>query len=623
VKQDNKLSMDDQRRGRQHLRFFATFLIVTGIAIFPPSVSAQIQTPGNTSCQRTSPMLIAPMMGRVGYGEMDGEGRWRQPALKATTARQLAHMLDQLEPSGASGEVVLGYTLSIPLLWLFEEHSGNWRLDKRKLDFYLNIVRSVPRPAVVALLGNHFSPSSALTRHLARNPANYMWLANGMPPTSVYFSTQVHAFTLETDPNIPINRLRFQAMAAALKGLADIERTHPGRVRAVTLMGEVHHLFPDLKGGTGKFEKLQFTDYSPNSIQSFREWLKRRFERLEWLNEAAGTNFASWNDVNPPSKDLRHDKPTSLQQHVDAYASGSVPVFGWLASGRQAPRIEVYVNATLAGLAETGLSRLDVYEAVPEMAGAGSGYRYDLNYRQLPPGTHRIDVVWRKSEGQTVLLGTSDLQVADRNGDLSGKDLRKAFDEKGTLTIATSGERGWLDHPRDQLDLYFNPWAALWQRFREDQVERFLVDTYNRAKTYGFPADRLYSHQLLPGKNGSWNRMLFAADRTNQAHSPYAKGLTLYGGASFTPELARRVGWQRFGIPEFNPLMGKHPDSAANALRAFEDACADFISPYFMDIDWDIPPGPSDGHETMLIHPLNMNKGANHFYRAIVQMIQR
>lgn len=597
--------------------------VVTILALACSWAGAQAPSNTNATCQRAEPLLIAPMMGRIGYGEMDGEGQWRQRASEATTAGRLALMLDKLEPGGASGEVVLGHTLSIPLLWLFEAHASGWRLDKRKLDFYLGIVRNVPRPAVVSLLANHFSPDSALARHLARDPTNYMWLANGKPPSSVYFSTQVHAYTLETDSTIPVNRLRFQAMDAVLKGLADIERKQPGRVRAVTLMGEIHHLFPDLKGGTGKFDQLQFTDYSPRSIRSFQAWLKRRFERLDWLNEAAGTHFSSWEAVTPPSKDLRHNAGAVLQDHVDAYADGHVPVFGWLASADTAPRIEVYINGALAGLAETGLSRLDVYEAVPGMASSNSGYRFDLNYRSLPAGRHRVDVVWRKSPDQAVVLGTRDLRLADRAGVLADTDLRAAFEEKGATPLSTSGEGGWLDHPPNQLDLYFNPWAALWQRFREDQVENFLRTTHARAKASGFPADKLYSHQLVPGKNGSWNRMLFAADRTNQPLSPYAKGLTLYGGAAFTPELARRVGQQRFGLPEFNPLMGKHPETAEQALRAFEAACAEFISPYFMDLDWNIPPGPSDGHETMLIHPLNTHKGANHFHRAIINMVKR
>ena len=54
--------------------------------------------------------------------------------------------------------------------------------------------------------------------------------------------------------------------------------------------------------------------------------------------------------------------------------------------------IDVYLNGQHVGEAEYGLSRLDVYEAIPWLRDSDIGFRFDLDYRELADGAIRNEV---------------------------------------------------------------------------------------------------------------------------------------------------------------------------------------------------------------------------------------
>ena len=558
------------------------------------------------ACERREPFLLAPVIERVGSPE------------------RLAEALNTLEPGGPSGEVVVGYTLGIPLFSLFIRNADGWHFEPAALDSYLSVIRQVPRPVVVYLLANHFSPTGPLVRELASDPANLMVMGNGRSPATNYFGTNVIPFTLSTNPDIPVNTYRNQALSRAMAALVSLGAEFPGRIRAVTLLGEVHHLVDDILNAPGNYKNLQFTDYSPRSREEFRGWLKEKFRRLSRLNQATAAKARRWSDIAPPNRDLHQESFRDVKQHIDAYASGFLPVFGWLNSAERPGAIAIYLDGRRKGTAVHGLSRLDVYEAVEAIGDPNTGFRYDLDYRRLAPGKHRIEVVLEDG-GRRLRLFGRDIWMLNRKGRLS----TRVWDEKlrqlaGVPGVAATAKlSAWLDHPEPDLKLFYNPLAALWQEFRETQVENFLADAWRRAAQSGFDTRRIYSYELNPYLNGSWNDMVFAVGRTNRKSSPYSPGVTLYGGQASSPRVAEWLGGRTYGVPEFNPLQFKDPQSVAAALAYQEAQCAAFVGPWYMVSDPDLTLASPGSFANFLIDPNNPRKGENYFYAAIQAMASR
>lgn len=585
-------------------------------------------SPGTRPCPGRGAFLIAPVLGGIGFAEFLEEGaRYRDAGFDS--AQAVRALLEEIEPGGPGGEVELGYTLVVPLLSLFARSGDGWRFDEERADFYLDLVVEVGRPAVVYLLGNHFTRSPdaehSLAEALLEDPVNVMVFADGQRPGGRYFATDVKPFTLSADERIPVNRYRFGALREMTSRLLALDREHPGLVRAITLGGEIHHLFPDLEHGTGRYEDVRFTDYSDLAVREFRAWLAERYASAATLDRETGTDFASLADAVPPSADIRHQRLRGYWDHVDAYADGRLPVFGWVHARSGTPSVEIHLDGRRVGEATTGLNRLDVYEAVEAISDPNVGFRYDLDFSQLAPGIHELAVAVADPGGGRRLLGVRRIVVmtpdqSPPRSDWSGDGLGDAWPP---LAGGDSDTRGSLDHPRDLQDLYFNPYARLWQRFREFQSERFLRKLWEIATGSGFDAERVFSHQLLPALNGSWNDLLFAAGATLREDSPYRPGLTLYGGLTASPLALARTFGRPYGVPEFHPLLDRDPAAHRRALRFHADACAVFVSPYHMNV---YPPGyerPPDGHEAMEITPDNPARGSAFLFQALAEMVTR
>jgi hypothetical protein len=135
----------------------------------------------------------------------------------------------------------------------------------------------------------------------------------------------------------------------------------------------------------------------------------------------------------------------------------------------------------------------------------------------------------------------------------------------------------------------------------------------------GFDKDRVFSHQLIPTLNGSWNDMLFAAQASLSPASPYLPGMTVYGGSTFTPALIKKAAGRRYGLPEFHPLQHKDDDIPEAILRYHYAHGAVFITPYFMSIRNEHQKGQA-AHDRMLITPTNTERGSDNLYRAIKKL---
>lgn len=184
---------------------------------------------------------------------------------------------------------------------------------------------------------------------------------------------------------------------------------------------------------------------------------------------------------------------------MDSYAAGSVPIFGWadMAAG---DRIEVNLDGERLGEVRYLLSRMDVYDALPYLAGSDVGFHYELEYKHLDPSAHVIHVVVRRADGQCFLLGRRTMRIPGRTA-VAGRG-HPNFDHLPPM--AGAGLTGCLDHPADGQLLLYNPFAAEWQRFQELQVSNLLAHFTRIAVESGLgsnqdllPPDRLVSRRIM------------------------------------------------------------------------------------------------------------------------------
>lgn len=572
------------------------------------------------SCQRDAPMLVAPYFHGTELPAADAP-QPLQAADLASMALTLSARLDAMQPRDVPRTIALGYTLTIPILSLFQPTAeGGWQFSPRTLQAYLDLIDQVDRPVVVYLVSEHFSKDGALTRSLLQDPRNVMAKPDGTPPVSRYFTDAIFPFTLSVDEQVPVNRLRFDGIRQTARALRALDQRHPGRIQAVTLGGEFHHLFDGLQDNTGKFSDIAYTDYSALAQQEFRTWLRQRHTSLNALNRAMGTHFSDWEQVRAPSGDIRTTPLEGFWQHMDANAGGSLPVYGWIDTAAGVNAIQVELDGRRIGRAQLGLNRLDVYQARADIRDPNTGFRYDLALQNLAPGVHRLRLVAEMRDGTQRLIAAREIARMGPDQNLRKRPQPVPRVPESALT-PLDAQLFWLDSPREMQDVYFNPFAVEWQRFREEQVRRHIGKLFELVAGEGFDPTRLFSHQLLPYLNGGWNDTLFAAGRSFE-DAPFRPGLTLYGGLTVSTLALRYTGGRPYGVPEMNPLLGK---DAAEPLQALDFAlahCARFVSPSFMNLT-DAHTATSDTYSLFLVAPDSRHAHGRHFYSAIEKFVRR
>ncbi|WP_237233965.1 beta-galactosidase, partial [Rothia nasisuis] len=144
-----------------------------------------------------------------------------------------------------------------------------------------------------------------LTRELSADPRNLLQLPDGRSPVVEYFGNRVVPYTLLTDPSIPVNRYRFEALRYVAQRLQALPAAVRNRIVAVTLAGEVHQMFPDFENGMGDHAAQVTTDYSPASVEGFRAFLAKRYGSLQALNAQLGSAFTSFPEIQAPARDAR------------------------------------------------------------------------------------------------------------------------------------------------------------------------------------------------------------------------------------------------------------------------------------------------------------------------------
>lgn len=546
---------------------------------------------------------------------------------KRSGATAISRLLDTLEPGGAKGSIQVGYTATLQLLGLYQQTPKGWAIDKARVDRFLDVISNVQRPVVLYFSADHFDSVNPLAEALAKDERNLMQLRDGKPLKLDYFGYRIIPYTMSTDPAIPVNKYRFEALDYLAKRINALPKAVQSRIVAYTLAGELHHMFPNFESGMGAYQDIQVTDYSADSVIGFRRWLEGKYKTIQQLNTRHGFAYKSFDQVPAPSKDIRKEKLASFAEHYDAYANGTLPIAGWLWDPQQTiERLELYVDGKPAGPVAHGLNRLDVYRAEESITTPNTGYRVDFDYSALAPGRHLAQVVAHTRTGTRHKLGEAEFAVVPRD---QGRVNSVRFSAlKGLQDIKRlPGVRTWLDMPRPLQDVYYNPLARDWNQYRESQVYDFLNAFYERAIRSGLPADKLYSHQIVPRVNSSWNPQLFAADQSLEGSAPWKHGLNMYGGTTDSAWMRGFITRNKisdYGAPEFNPQQWKRDGVHLAAMQSHYAAGARFISPYYFSVIPDRFKGNTEhGVNRMELGPNNPKDGSDRFYRAIIEFAKQ
>lgn len=508
--------------------------------------------------------------------------------------------LDSLGPRvSADGKYELGYTLNVPLLRLFNRSvDGRWVVDEAAAQRVANTIRDSARPMVLYLFSTHFSVGGALEAQLGADPRNLAFGPSGVPmDKGRYYHLDIYPWSVAGRDN-EVTRMRETAMASVLDQVCRLPFSDRQKVKGVTVLGELHHLFPDFEAGMGVSSSYQVSDYSDASVLGFRRFLQARFVKVQALNEAVGGDYGSFDQVVPPARNIRTQRLSRYQDHIDSYATGVLPISGWAhvsdSPKGQTPWIHVFVNGRHVTRVRADQARQDVFAARPSIGSADVGWRYDLDYSGFMPGMHRINVALESVEGAPLQ------PLAERWVGVVGRD------QKAPVVVAQAplpsmagrqpGVSFWVDTPTDQLSLYYNPLVKFWHDFRQLQVTQHLQYFAAVVRRSCLGGGAVFTHQIVPFTNPGWDATRFAIDDSLGTTTGMALGVSLYGRATYGPEvidwlrsrraqvvgLAARGGSRAYGITEFHPLKALSADELQQVLDRHHKEGAEFIS-FFME----------------------------------------
>jgi hypothetical protein len=543
-------------------------------------------------------------------------------SIGGNAAGRISEALDALGPRvSPSGRYRLGYTLNVPLMRYFRRADGGWRFDAAALGENLRTIDAVDRPVVVYLSMNHFADANReLCHELAADRRNLMWNRHGPLRPDDYFDNPVIAWTL-TDHDAPVNVMRRRAFADAVGAIAALPAEARDRVVAVSLLGEVHDLFPGLAGGPSLgVEPADGTDYSPAAVRGFRGWLEARFRTLAALNQALAAHYPSFGAVDPPARDIRVGPAGGVLDHLDVYAAGKIPVFGWIHDRRgRALTVAVYLDGERAGTAYTGLNRTDVTDAVPAIADPNVGFRLDLDFRDLAAGAHALDVVVSAGgetevqfERRTLVIGPGGLPAP-----VGGTRVRPLY--------ADPNLSGNLDGPEPLCLAIHNPLARLWFDYKNHVVRGYVELFARMAADAGLPREKIFSHQMPPHLYGGWNSDLVATDGVQQPNALFNQGVTLYGGTAFGAAflaMKDRLGWGRYGVSEMHPSVRLDRGRYVSMFEMHRLNGAVFVAPYYLSMLPDTAP-PGRGLNRFRIAPDNPCNGSDLYWQSIIDVMRR
>ena len=568
------------------------------------------------------PMLLAPMVGVIEPCILarDGDaGGWVPGCTgpQGSAAALLESTLRTLQPQ--DGPYPLGYTLPVPLLNLFQAAGTDWTLDTQQVERLVRTIADSPRPLVLYLFSTHFATGAPIEAALQRDPANLAVTRDGPLPQDHYTDGSViHNWSFARTDNA-ITQRREQAITAVLGALCRLDAPQRARVRGITLLGELHHLFPHFETGMGFEPPYRVSDTSPASVQDFRTFLRQRFASVAALNRALDSDYASFDAVEPPTKDIRSEPLTRYADHIDSFAHGTLPVAGWLHAPGGPHWVRIYRNGGFVARTRVSLNRQDVLAARPAFGDANVGWRWDMDFHRLPVGLHRIDILLERAEGPPALLATRQIAIMDKR---QRTPAPAAQEPLPAHVPAPPGVEFYVDQPHEQAAYYYNPLVPLWHAFREQQVLRYLRHFDALVARSCMAATPRYTHQILPFGNPSWDAHKFAIDVSLQPGSGLQLGVSLYGETSYGDSFAQwhaRHGGAPYGITEFHPLRAMTPQALGQVLDRHAQHGARFLS-FFLEPRWQGAVVPRT-HNPFSLDPDNQGFGSDVLYRSLQQTL--
>lgn len=548
------------------------------------------------SITRRPPLLLAPMMDLTpcllaqSGGVSGAQPDWMIPCTgpNGSAAHMVESMLRYLQPkaSGATS-LELGYTLKIPLLSLLQSDQNAWHVNRQAIDNIVRTVRDNPRPLVLYLFSTHFGVNAPIEPVLAKNPDNIAQTPKGPLPTDSYYKLPIYPWSVARTDN-PITQYRVAVIQTLVQSLCALPSSARSRIQGITLLGEVHQLFPNFESGMGFNGPYLVSDYSPASVAGFRSYLQKRYPSLQALNRQLGSDYASFDDIVPPSKDIRRETLGRYQEHLDAYAAGMLPITGWVYApgiSNRTQAVKIYLDGKPIADAPVHQSRQDVRAARPEFNTADVGWRYDLDYSQLPVGTHRIDLALSQPGRPLIHLGSRAISVLNKSTANPNAHPGESLPAMQPL-LATMA--AYIDEPRDQASYYYNLLAREWQAFREAQVLHYLA-YFNTLVAQSCLADTpRYTHQIVPQFNPGWDSSKYAVQASLQPMPGLHTGISLYGETSYGSSLAdwfKQSPHKNYGVTEFHPLQAMNSQQLGDVLKQHRDHGARFLS-FFLETRW-------------------------------------
>lgn len=573
----------------------------------------------------TGRMFLAPMIGviepcillpSVDTASTDSALADSCKGPQGSAAALVESTLAGLSTEKAAQRFELGYTLPIPLLQLFKAEAGDWVIDRERVSRFVRTIRDVDRPAIVYLFSNHFATGAPIEEALSADAANLSETPEGPLQKGTYYSSPIYNWNFAST-NAPITARRTQAAQAVIEEICRLAPEHLAKIRGVTLLGELHHLFPDFESGMGFAPPYRVTDYSAAARQGFREFLKLKYPSLALLNQHLGTAWTSFDQIHPPAKDIRHEPLNDFTDHIDSFSHGSLPVAGWAYVKRESVLplwVRIYRNGQLIGRTPVDLGRQDVLQALPELGDANTGWRFNMPFKTLPPGLHKIDVFLEAAEGKLMRLASRQIAIMDRQQRTPLLQPQQALplSEPSDATV-----KAHIDQPADQSSYFFNPLVPLWHAFRQQQVVSYLRSFSAVVDSSCLNKTRQYTHQIIPFTNPGWDETKFAIDASLEDLGRIRLGVSLYGEAAYGQSFKEWLSDKKrsaYGVTEFHPLKAIGSTELRKILQAHESQGAEFVS-FFLEPRWHgkLVPRP---HNIFSFDPSNPKFGSDRLYEA-------
>ena len=521
------------------------------------------------------------------------------------------------------GDFKLGYTLNVPLLRLFDVKGEQIVLNQEILQRVVATVANVDRPVILYLFADHFGVDSPVENQLAKDPNNLLQTRRGVMQKDRYYSFDIFPWSF-VDTSNSITKVRETAFHAVLDEVCKLPWYVRRRIEGVTMLGELHHMFPNFESGMGYSGEYLVSDYSQRSVDGFRQFLKTRYTSVADLNLFVGGSFQSFDEIFPPSKNINSEPLKHYFEHIDSFADGTLPISGWVGKtpGKSvgADWIHIYDNGEFVVRVPVAFGRQDVFAIHPEFGTADVGWEYKLDFARRTRGVHQIAIFLERGNEPLVHLTTREIAIMGRSQDppvkLATKPLPKSVPvAKDVLFV--------LDHPKPLSAYYYNPLVALWHDFRKTQVSHYLNHFGNIAKSKCINPDLIYSHQILPFVNPGWDENKFAVGRDLGVPPSVSLGVSLYGeasyGTSFFDWFAGN-GRQAYGVTEFHPLKAMDPPTLSGVLEQHYRNNARFLS-FFID-SAGLDENSKDSLNVFSFTPHNQNAGSNVLYQSVRDILK-